>query len=198
MPPSAEDAASYRVQPGDVLEVKFLYHSAENQRLAVRPDGGLALGITGDIPAAGKTAEELEVLIRERASRYLRDPVVNVAVAESGARAYVGGEVTSAGFVSLGKPMNVLQAVFERGGFTTGAKLSEVLVISRSEGQAVAVRRLDLETAMKQSSFEGAMLAPDDVVYVPKTGIARANSWMNQWIDGLTPEFLKNIKVAAF
>src|SRR5262249_23561981 len=88
MPPSAEDAAAYRIQPGDVLEVKFLYHSAENQRLAVRPDGQLALGITGDIPAAGKTASELEEVIRDRASRYLRDPVVNVAVAESGARAY--------------------------------------------------------------------------------------------------------------
>jgi protein involved in polysaccharide export with SLBB domain len=191
---TAGEPGSYRVQPGDLLEVKFLYHQNENQRLAVRPDGGLALAITGDLDAAGLTLDELEDLIRARAARFLRDPVVSVTVAESGARAYVGGEVTSAGFVSLGKPMNVIQAVFERGGFTSGADISDVMVIQNHADGEVVVRRLDVGAAMKENSLEGAMLQPNDVVFVPKTGIARANTWVSQWIDGLTPEILKSVR----
>jgi protein involved in polysaccharide export with SLBB domain len=196
VPPPAV-AEEYRVQPGDLLDIKFLYHPNESQKLAVRPDGGLALGITGDLQVAGLTADELEDLVRTRASRYLRDPVVSITVAESGARAYVGGEVANAGFVSLTKPMSVLQAVYERGGFTLGADLSEVMVISRSSGDLL-VRRLDVESAAKGAPLESPLLAPDDVVFVPKTGIAKANAWVDQWINGLTPDILKNIRVSPF
>jgi protein involved in polysaccharide export with SLBB domain len=183
------------VQPGDVLDVKFLYHPNESEKLVVRPDGTLALGITGDLEAAGLTVAELEDLVRARASRYLRDPVVNVTVAESGARAYVGGEVANAGFVSLTKPMDVLQAVLERGGFTEGAKLSEIVVISQSSGELV-VRQVDVEAAADGQPLESVQLGPNDIVFVPKTGIAKANAWVDQYINGLTPDILKNVRVS--
>src|SRR5262249_52768105 len=56
--------AAYHVQPGDVVEVKFLYHPNENQRLPIRPDGTLALPITGDLTVIGLTVDQLEELIR--------------------------------------------------------------------------------------------------------------------------------------
>jgi hypothetical protein len=40
-------------------------------------------------------------------------------------------------------------------------------------------------------------LSPDDVVFVPKTGIAAANAWLEQWIDGLTPQILKSFRTPA-
>src|SRR5262245_50420414 len=141
--PPGEQVREYRVQPGDVVDVKFLYHPNENQRLGIRPDGTLALPITGDLMVMGLTVDELEELIRTRASRRLREPVVSVTIAETSARAYVGGEVSNAGFVQLGKPMDVVQAIFERGGFRTTADLTKVMVVSRSGNPST--RRLNIE-----------------------------------------------------
>ena len=193
--PTEPVTREYHVQPGDVVDVKFLYHPGENQRLAVRPDGTLALPITGDLTVMGLTVDELEELIRTSASRKLREPVVSVTIAETAARAYVGGEVTNTGFVQLGKPMDVLQAIVERGGFKFGADMAKVTVVSRSSGTP-AVRHVNLEAAVKGEPVDGLMLAPDDVIFVPKTWVATANAWVKSWLDGLTPEILKSVRIS--
>jgi polysaccharide export outer membrane protein len=186
----------YRLQAGDVLEVRFQYHPTETQRVTVRPDGTVGLDITGDLQGGGLTVEEFESLVRERSARYLRDPVVTVMMLQSVARAYVGGEVTSAGYVTLNKPVTVLQAILERGGFKSSADLDNIVVMSRAAGGQGdgAVRRVSIEKALDGGPVEGGMLAPEDVVYVPKSGIARANAWVDQWIDGLTPQLLKGVR----
>jgi polysaccharide export outer membrane protein len=186
----------YRLHPGDVLEVKFLYHAAESQRLTIRPDGSLPLSITGDLDVNGLTVEEAEDLVQERSERYLRDPIVTVTVVESGARAYIGGEVENPGFVSLAKPMSAIQAILERGGFTAGADMTRVTIISQQDGKVVS-RRLNLRRDDNDAVPVAESLTPDDVVYVPKTGIAAANAWVEQWIDGLTPQMLKSFRTPA-
>jgi len=190
-------ARAYHVQPGDIVEVKFLYHPNENQRLPIRPDGTLALPITGDLTVIGLTVDELEELIRTSASRRLREPVVSVSVAETAARAYIGGEVTNAGFVQLGKPMDVLQAIFERGGFKFGADMTNVTVVSRTTG-ASAVRHVNLQDAVQGRPVDGnsMQLAPDDVVYVDKTWVSKANAWIKSWLDGMTPEIFKSVRIS--
>lgn len=183
----------YQLHPGDVLEVKFLYHPSETQRITVRPDGTLPLSITGDLDVNNLTVDEAEDLIRARATKYLRDPVVSVTVVESGARAYIGGEVENPGFVSLAKPMSAIQGILERGGFNRAADMTRVTIISNVDGKAV-VRELNLRRDDKDGVPIEESLVPDDVVYVPKTGIAAANAWVEQWIDGLTPQMFKSVR----
>jgi polysaccharide export outer membrane protein len=103
----------------------------------------------------------------------------------------------NAGFVSLTKPLTALQAVLERGGFTSGADLEQVIVVSRGNGDSVS-RRLNLRDEVEGLPGETSMLAPDDVVFVPRTGIANANAWVNSWIDGLTPQILKGLRFPTF
>ena len=188
---------AYHVQPGDIVEVKFLYHPSENQRLPIRPDGTLALPITGDLTVMGLTVDELEELIRTASSRRLREPVVSVSVAETAARAYIGGEVTNAGFVQLGKPMDVLQAIFERGGFKFGADMTNVTVVSHVSGPS-NIRHLNLADAVNGKPIDSSsmMLAPDDTVFVDKTWVAKANAWIKAWLDGMTPEIFKSIRIS--
>ena len=198
-PPTAlvVDAGAYRIQPGDTLAVKFAYHPSESQKqLLVRADGILALPITGDLEVGGLTVDEAETLIRERAGRFLRVPVVSLTVTETGARAYVGGEVSKEGFVSLAKPMTPMQAILERGGYTQGADLTHVTVISKGTGTPVS-REIDL-TADGAGQIPPLVLGADDIVYVPKTGIASANAWVASWIDGLTPQIIKGIRFPTF
>lgn len=187
-----ELALPYRIHPGDTLDITFKYHPADDQQGTVDTNGRLALPIAGEMQVAGMTIPELEEAIRERSSRYLRDPVVSVTVTESQARAYVGGEVVDEGYVTLVRPTSVLQAIFERGGFSLGANLSEVVLLSHEAGKPVA-RRLDLKAELEGDPSEMTLLAADEIVYIPKSGIAKANQFVDQWINGMVPDFVSRM-----
>ena len=99
---SGEAAAGYRLQPGDILRVKFLYHPELDIKVPIRPDGNITLQLAGEIHAAGLHTTELEQVIKERTSDRLRDPEISVIVAQlAEQKVYVGGEVRLPGFVAL-------------------------------------------------------------------------------------------------
>ena len=101
--------------------------------------------------------------------------------------------VENPGFVSLAKPMSAIQGILERGGFSRGADMTRVTIISHVDGKSV-VRELNLRRDDKDAAPVLESLVPDDVVFVPKTGIAAANAWVEQWIDGLTPQMFKSVR----
>ena len=47
-PPAAEASASYRMQIGDELHVRFTYQPEMNEQVPVRPDGRITLATTGE------------------------------------------------------------------------------------------------------------------------------------------------------
>jgi polysaccharide export outer membrane protein len=179
----------YRVHPGDAADIRFKYHPADNTTVTVDTSGRLYLPVTGEFQAAGLTIPELETQIRERSARYLRDPIVSVTVTSSQAKAYIGGEVIDEGFVVLIRPTTVLQAILERGGFTPSADLSEVVLLSHEAGQPVA-RQIDLEAEIEGDPSERTLLAADQIVVVPKTGIAKANQFVDEYVNKMMPDFL--------
>jgi polysaccharide export outer membrane protein len=190
-PPAANvddiDEYTYRLAPGDLIDVKFPYHPEENERVPVRPDGQISLQVTGDLEAAGLTVKELERSIIEKASVTLKDPVVSVVIAALAEhKVYVGGDVLKPGFVNFREGMTPLQAIIERGGFTDTAKADEVLYITRI-GDEIQAQRLDLQSVVDGDSSEEIAMAPDDIVFVPKTWIGKADVWVDQWIRGLLP-----------
>ena len=72
----------YQLHPGDVLDVKFLYHPSETQRLTIRPDGTLPLTITGDLDVNGwDVGKALKLLMKGNAViiEWLTSPVVHGA-----------------------------------------------------------------------------------------------------------------------
>lgn len=181
------DEYSYRLTPGDIIDVKFPYHPEENERVPVRPDGLINLQVVGDVQAGGLTGGELEEKIVQMATRTLRDPVVSVVIAQLAEhKVYVGGDVLRPGFVTYRDGLTPLQAVIERGGFTDSAESDEVLYISRI-GNEIQAQRLDLESVVDGESTEEIVMAPDDVVFVPRTWIGKADVWVDQWIRGLLP-----------
>jgi len=181
------DQFTYRLAPGDLIDVKFPYHPEENERVPVRPDGQIGLQVTGDLPAGGLTVKELEQSIVKKASHTLKDPVVSVVIAALAEhKVYVGGDVIKPGFVNFREGMTPLQAIIERGGFTDTAKQDEVLYITRI-GDEIQAQRLDLQSVVDGDSNEEIAMTPDDIVFVPKTWIGKADVWVDQWIRGLLP-----------
>lgn len=181
------DEYSYRLAPGDLIDVKFPYHPEENERVPVRPDGRIGLQVIGDVMAAGLTVKELEEVVVAKSSKTLRDPVVSIVIAQLAEhKVYVGGQVAKPGFVPYREGMTPLQAIVERGGFMDDANTDEVLYISRV-GSAVQSQRLDLEAVMDGESTEQIVMSPDDIIIVPRTFIGEADVWVDQWIRGLLP-----------
>ena len=181
------DEYSYRLAPGDLIDVKFPYHPEENERVPVRPDGRIGLQVVGDLMAAGLTVKELETVVVEKSSKTLRDPVVSIVIAQLAEhKVYVGGQVAKPGFVPYREGMTPLQAIVERGGFVDDANTDQILYISRA-GEAVQSQRLDLEAVMDGESSEQIVMSPDDIIIVPRTFIGDADVWVDQWIRGLLP-----------
>ena len=185
--PGLIDDYSYRLAPGDLLDIKFPFHPEENERVPVRPDGRVGLQSAGDVVAAGMTPKELEAAIVEKASINLRNPVVSVVIVQLAEhKVYVGGDVGKPGFVNFRDGMTPLTAIIERGGFLDTAKADSVLYITRN-GEKVQTQRLDLDAVIKGQSVEEIVMAPDDIIFVPKTWIGEADVFIDQWVRGLLP-----------
>lgn len=178
---------AYRLAPGDLIDVKFPYHPEENERVPVRPDGQVGLQSAGDVLAAGLTVDELQHAIVEKSSRTLRNPVVSVVIVQLAEhKVYVGGDVAKPGYVVYRAGLTPLQAIIERGGFIDTAKTDQVVHIHR-RGAEVKADKIDLEEVIEGDAIEQIALAPDDILFVPKTWIGEADVVVDQWIRGLLP-----------
>lgn len=191
--PSSVAGRDYILRPGDVLEVKFYYHPELNQTVTVRPDGKVDLALIGEVAAAEMTTEKLSEII---ASRYdnLRDPRVGVNVKEfadkrfSESQIYVGGEVGRPGVLRLKQGMTVLQAIVEAGGFRDTADIEKVILLRPLEENRFGHREINLSKVLTNEDPQSdALVTREDVIFVPRTGIARANLWVQQYIRNLLP-----------
>jgi protein involved in polysaccharide export with SLBB domain len=184
---TASPPPTYRLHPGDLLRIKFLYHPELDVKVPIRPDGGITLQMAGDIHAAGITTDDLEKVIKERTSDRLREPEVSVLVARLGdQRVYVGGEVRVPGFVAFHEGMTPLQAVMDRGGFTEVARIDSVLRVSPSQSEYQGTR-LDFTRTLSTGTPEQSRLVAGDVLFVPRTFIGDVNSFVRMYIRGLLP-----------
>jgi protein involved in polysaccharide export with SLBB domain len=185
--PGAAETGQYRLEPGDVLRIKFVYQPEMDVRVEIDPDGNIAIPGVGEVQARGKTAEELARDIEVLSSTNLRDPVVTVIVAQLGPRkVYVGGEVRLPGAVLFRVGMTPMQAILDRGGFTEVARIDSVLHVT-STGNSVDATRLDFSNEIRKGSPELQVLAVNDVIFVPRTFIGDANAFVRLYIRGLMP-----------
>jgi len=182
----------YRLVPYDLINIKFTYHPEEDPKLPlmIRPDGNITLESIGLIKAAGLTPEQVAEIIAEKSASRMKDPQIIVTIAQYAPRkVYVGGEVKSPGVVLTqdGRSLTPMQAIFERGGFTYVAQVDSVILIRDAASENPKIGRLNLNQAMEDGVPEQVALLDNDVIYVPMTGVGRADLWVKQNIKDLIP-----------
>jgi protein involved in polysaccharide export with SLBB domain len=183
----AISAPSYRLTAGDVMDVKFAYNPELNETVTVRPDGRISLQMIGDVQAQTLTPLELAANIDEKYSKVLRHPAVSVIVREfAGQKAYVGGEVVAPGTVELRGGLTSLQAILKTGGLKSSAKLDSVILIRYAGEQQAEARKLNLKRVLEGRETD-PMLSPYDVVFVPRSAIAKVGLFVQQYVDSLIP-----------
>jgi polysaccharide export outer membrane protein len=182
----------YKMIPGDVINVKFTYHPEQDMKapIPIRPDGNITLEGIGSTEAAGLAPEQLAKTIAEKSSGRLKDPEVIVTVVQFAPRkVYVGGEVKTPGVIEIKdkEGMTPLQAIFDRGGFTNTAQVDSVILIRDAASGNPKIGRINIHQSMEDAVPERLVLLPNDVLYVPMTGVGRAVEWVRQHIRELIP-----------
>jgi protein involved in polysaccharide export with SLBB domain len=177
----------YIIQPGDQLDIKFFYNPELNEALTVRPDGKISLQLVDEVQAAGLQPSELDDELTKKYAHELKKPEITVIVKSfKGQRIFVGGEVNRQGLITIAGNMTPLQAVLNAGGFKETASPENAIVIRKGPKNEPVPIAMNLQDAMQgKTGSADVLLQPDDVLYVPKSAIAKANKFVNQYIENL-------------
>jgi len=175
--------------PGDVVEVKFFYTPDLDESQTVRPDGKIALQLIGEVEVEGKTPAELRDELLGLYAAHLKAPEIAVVVRSFHDRCvFVGGQVIAPGIVEMPGRMTLLEAIMRAGGFDLReAEVRNVVVIRHRNGQRYGYA-MNLNPTLKGNEAQPFYLAPKDIVYVPRTKIAKLNQWIDQHINRIIPD----------
>lgn len=175
--------------PGDEIDVKFFYTPDLNESQKVRPDGKIALQLIGEVEAEGKTPAELREELLGLYSSHLKKPEIIVLVRLlCNRRVFVGGQVMNPGIVEMPGNMTVLEAIMQAGGFDMReAKVQNVVVIRHINGQRYGYS-INLKPALVGDETQPFYLLPQDIVYVPRTLIAKLDQWVDQHVNKIIPD----------
>ena len=182
--------APYKVQVGDVLDIRLLLNPELDEEEVVRPDGMISTTVAEDVPAYGKTPSQISTELRDKYSSTLKNPEITVVVHSFAPnRIYVGGEVVNPGeFVSVGPNLTISQAIARAGGLKLSGDRAEIFVIRRGPNdtpEAFSVAYKDVISGNDPAA--DARLANYDMVYVPRTGVAEVYTWFNQFVQQFIP-----------
>ena len=161
-----------------------------DQQLEVSAGGILVLPELGAFDINHRTVPELQAAIEAALRpRYPNPLTVLVSLEASAARVvYIDGEVGRAGAYPLSPAITTLRAIALAGGVRETGDLRSVVVIHRETPQSVAVYVTNLEEFVKKAATGNDLaLAPQDIVIVPRSGVAKANLWVDQYINRMLP-----------
>jgi polysaccharide biosynthesis/export protein len=139
----AKAPSSAVLSPGDVIRLTFRGVPELNQSQKVRTDGRVSLLQVGTVKAAGKSLDALQT---ELAARYeLKNAGdLTVSLESTYIAAYVTGAVGRPGKVLLDRPMTVLEAIMESGGFERSTANLKRVTLTRLVNGKYVTRQLDL------------------------------------------------------
>ncbi|MFA0731445.1 MAG: hypothetical protein LKKZDAJK_001650 [Candidatus Fervidibacter sp.] len=164
-----EAVETYRLNPGDHLNITVLGEPLLSGDQLIGPDGTIRLPLIGTVMAAGLTLDELTQRLTQSLRRFLRDPKVVVALKQLPPmfrRIYVLGAVKMPGAYALptGGSATVIDAIALAGGFAEEADLERVRIFQK-DGRVLTVNLKNFQA--DGFRLNGSTLQPGDLVWVP-------------------------------
>ncbi len=177
----------YKIQVSDILYVRIfslnkdlvdLFNSSSSQRLTnvrydqasmyfegymVSDSGFISMPVLGDVFVAGKNLEQVEDLVQERASVFIKD--VSIVVKLANFKITLIGEVNNPGmYYMYQRQTSILDALGQAGDLTDYGNRKNILLIRPGKDASTTVR-IDL-TDDDLLSSEYYYLKPNDVIYI--------------------------------
>jgi len=158
----------YTIGPEDLLQIDVWKEKDLQREVLVRPDGWITFPLVGNISAKGKTAQQVQDEISTRLRKYIPDPDVTVSVKKvAGYKIFVIGKVGKPGEFSVGRYVDVLQALTLAGGLTPFADDGNIRILRREDGKDM-VLHFDYGDVRKGRHLEqNIILKSGDTIVVP-------------------------------
>jgi protein involved in polysaccharide export with SLBB domain len=158
----------------------------------IRPDGYLSFPVIDDVLAGGKTLPELKEILQKQYHAQVDNLTITLILKVMKANVmYIFGEVARPNSYVVDGTNTISQIVSRAGGFLNTAERSTVLVISRDKKRKPWGRLVNIEKVLYYGdTSQDIILNQYDVVYVPKSTIARSNLFVEQFINNMIPSAL--------
>ena len=166
----------YRIGPLDVLEIiSHIGEKSTTTEVTVNSRGQISYSFIDNLFVEGLTPSQLDALLTERLSSYLRYPRIDILVKEFNSKsAMVIGYVTSLQAPTLGKAAsgriylrgktNLLDLIALAGGYTIDADIRRVQLIRK--GQTFVINLYDIIS--RGDASQNVIVDADDVIDVPE------------------------------
>lgn len=196
------------LKAGDYFDLRFVYNPELNIGMRIPAEGKVSMPMVGEVQAAGYRPEELRQNLMCAYGRYIKKPDIallvgdttakkihtgekNIAVTLTKAAAqevFVGGELISPKIIKLDGRLTALQGIIRGGGIKDSGDLSRVIILRRGYYEKPEWIQTNLAEPLKGNSITNDVeLRGGDVVIVPKTGIAKANQYVKEYMRDLLP-----------
>jgi len=161
----------------------------ESKLSPIRPDGYVSFPLIADVMAGGKTVPELKEILTRQYQAQVDNLTITLSLYTMKANlVYIFGEVTNPNSYLVDGTSSISQLVARAGGTTNTAEKSTILVISRDKKRRPWGRLVNLEKILYSGDIsQDIILNQYDVVYVPKSTIARSNLFVQQYINNMIP-----------
>jgi len=158
---------SYRIAPGDLLNIRVWNQESLTTQARVRDDGRISLLFLDDVEAAGHTPAMLSQQIQTRLKDYINHPVVTVALEmPRPIKVTMVGEVNRIGPLEIDVGASLLQALAGAGGFTEYAHDDRIFVMRHEDGTPQRIRFRYQDLIHAEGRAPTFRLRPGDVVVV--------------------------------
>jgi polysaccharide export outer membrane protein len=183
------------LKEGNALAKEFLDTLRSNTDMGstriiqVRHDGAVTFPLVGEVSAMGKTLSELSREIEQQYDSVFRGGIslaLNLNSSSDGNIAVLG-EVRRPGRYTINNPISPFFALAMAGGTLDTAKTSHIVVVKRRPDGRVGWHVVNLDLNANRPLGPEIALAPQDMLLVPKSGVANLNTFVQQYLWRLMP-----------
>ena len=178
----SEKIREYYIGLNDVLDISVWRLPELSKEAIVRPDGRISYPLIGDIEVYGLTLTELDKVLTEKLSVYIREPQVLIAIkAFGGKKVFVLGEVGFPGTYKFISNTTIIEIISKAGGFTDRASCNSVILVRPRGQEEPELRRINCSRILKKADLrQNIAMMPQDIIYVPRSFIGSLEMFATQ------------------
>jgi protein involved in polysaccharide export with SLBB domain len=182
----------YLIQPGDILDVKFVKNPELNEQPTVQPDGRISMLYAPNLGVGGRSLEDVRAALDGAYGKELKEPGVSVNVKGPVLwHVYIGGQVTKpSDYTNSGPTPSLSAAIAYAGGILDSGDSKKIVLTRLQPDHTRKAYILDyLSAAQGKNPAGDIQLAAYDAIYIPKTGVADVYTAYNQYFKQFLPNY---------
>lgn len=158
------DSNSYKVGPADILSIRVWNEPQFSGPVTVQDNGQITIPLIGDLPAGGKTPNEIQQVVAKALTKFVVKPLVTITVqAVESKKYYMDGMVAHPGEYLLVTPTTVFEAISKAGGLQEFGNPKKIYVLRGNQ----RIRFNYKEVIHGKNLEQNIQLQPGDHIVVP-------------------------------